>query len=128
MKSIVAHPYAGVSTPLSNFQLPLIAAAAQPAFSGATPTSAPFTECPAIGADTSCGVLIEVTNLGTTVLSDPTQGPFDGGDDTLTGIVNLSSAPIGSIVLSSNTDLFGFDGDGICSGDYGAWDGSAGCP
>jgi YD repeat-containing protein len=88
----------------------------------------PFTECPAIGADTSCGILIEITNTGTNVFEDPSEGPFDGDDDTLTGVINDSTEPLSSIALSGTTDLFGFDGDGICSGDYGAWDGSTGCP
>lgn len=78
----------------------------------------PFTECPAIGNDTSCGILIQITDTSNIILSDPSQGPFDGADDTLIGVLNSSSQSISSIQLSSNTDIFGFDGDGICSGDY----------
>ncbi len=79
-----------------------------------TPT-APFTQCPAIGADTSCGLLIQVTDSGSVVYGDSTQGPYDGVEDTLIGVVNDSSKPIGALALTSSTDLFGFDGDGICS-------------
>jgi RHS repeat-associated protein len=96
--------------------------------SGALQPTAPFTECPAIGDDTSCGVLVDITNAGAVVYSDATQGPFDGADDTLTGVINDSSNSVSAITLAADTDLFGFDGDGICSGDYGSWDGSAGCP
>ncbi|HEX6699542.1 MAG TPA: RHS repeat-associated core domain-containing protein [Gaiellaceae bacterium] len=77
---------------------------------------AAFTQCPAVGNDTSCGVLVTVTDSGTQVQSDPSQGPFDGVEDTLIGVQNNSSSTIGSLVLSANTDLFGFDGDGLCSG------------
>ncbi len=43
---------------------------------------------------------------------------YDGSDDALIGVINLSSAPITSISLSASnaasaTDIFGFDGDGI---------------
>jgi RHS repeat-associated protein len=75
-----------------------------------------FSQCPAVGNDTSCGVLVTVTDSGTQVQSDPSQGPFDGVEDTLIGVQNNSSGSIGSLVLSANTDLFGFDGDGLCSG------------
>jgi hypothetical protein len=89
---------------------------AQAATSTPTTPTAPFTECPAIGADTSCGLLIWITNSGTFVLGDSSQGPYDGSDDTLIGVLNQSSSPVSSIPLSSEGgDLFGFDGDGICT-------------
>lgn len=98
-----------------------------PATNGTSKTpSPPFRECPAIGADQSCGILIYVTSSGAQVLSDPTQGPYDGGDDTLVGILNESGKPLSSISLSSGTDIFGFDGDGICT--YTGWTGVNGCP
>lgn len=91
----------------------------------AAPTSPtpPFTECPAVGYNTSCSLLIDVTSLGTTVLSDPkattaadpTPGTYDGADDTLIGVINSTTSPISSLPLSSSTeDIMGFDGDGIC--------------
>ena len=40
----------------------------------------------------------------------------------MTGVRNDSNSSIGSLQLSSNTDLFGFDGDGLCT--YGV----SGCP
>jgi hypothetical protein len=43
----------------------------------------PFTECPAIGADPSCELLIDITPAGTSVTADPASpGPYDGSDDT----------------------------------------------
>jgi RHS repeat-associated protein len=94
----------------------------------AAPPTAPYTECPAIGGDASCGILVNVTDGGSQVLADGSQGPFDGSDDTLIGLLNSSSQSVGSLTLSSGTDIFGFDGDGICSGDYDPWNGSAACP
>lgn len=90
------------------------------------PPTAPFTECPAVGADTSCGILIDVTNGGVTVYEDPSQGPYDGSDDTLVGVLNQSSQVLGHLFLASAGAIFGFDGDGICSPSYMSFD--AGCP
>ena len=75
----------------------------------------PFSECPAVGFDTSCGDLIQVTDSADTVFSDPDQGPYDGSDDTLVGVLNSSSSTVNAIALSSDTDLFDFDGDGLCT-------------
>jgi hypothetical protein len=62
-------------------------------------------------------------------VGDPSVGPFDGGDDTLAGIVNNSARSVAAVTVSGpGSDLSGFDGDGICSGSYGTWNGSAGCP
>ncbi len=92
---------------------------------GAVPLPVPpFNECPAVGQDASCALLIDVTGSGTQVLGDTSQGAFDGSDDTLLGIINQSSTPLSSIPLSSPTGLtiFGFESDGICQpGLYPAW-------
>jgi hypothetical protein len=96
---------------------PLAASAA------AAPPSPPFNECPAVGYNTSCSLLIYVQNGGTSILddpnatesSDPTPGTYDGDDDTLIGIVNDSSTSLSQISLSSATEpIMAFDGDGIC--------------
>jgi hypothetical protein len=70
-------------------------------------------QCPAIGADTTCGVVITITNTGATV-SPTGQEPYDTIDDTLVGVVNNGSLPVTSVVLTSGNDIFSFDGDGIC--------------
>lgn len=88
----------------------------------ASAPTTPFTQCPAVGADASCAILIQVTDTDTKIFDDPSQGPFDGIEDTLVGIVNDSSHPLTNIALSSDTDMFGFDGDGLCA--FGV----AGCP
>src|SRR5262249_9356118 len=67
-------------------------------FANAMP-SAPFTECPPVGVDTSCALLVDVTDSGVTILQDPSQGPYDGVEDTLTGIVNQSSKNLGHLSL-----------------------------
>jgi hypothetical protein len=87
------------------------------AFAGAAvaaPTP-PFTQCVPVGLDTSCETLIVVNPDGSlSSYSDPTQGPYDGIDDTLLGIENNSSKTVTSIKLSG-PNIFGFDGDGICA-------------
>jgi hypothetical protein len=71
-------------------------------------------QCPAAGNDTGCGILITITNQGATV-SPTGQGPYDGADDTLIGVINNSTLPVSSLELQSGLDIFGFDGDGIDS-------------
>jgi RHS repeat-associated protein len=88
------------------------------ALSAAASPTVPFTECPAVGYDTSCGILVDVTDSGVSVLQDPSQGPYDGGDDTLVGVLNQSSKTLGHLSLGSDSYIFGFDGDGICSYEY----------
>jgi RHS repeat-associated protein len=91
----------------------------------ASPT-APYSECPAVGADTSCGILVQITDGGSNTLVDPSQGPYDGADDTLIGVLNSSSTTVSTLTLSSSTYLFAFDGDGICT--YVGWTAATGCP
>jgi hypothetical protein len=82
-----------------------------------------LTQCPAVGLDTGCGILITITGASGgaatsfTVIaaSAPTQPPYDGSEDTLVGVLNSSGATVNSIVLSSSTDIFGFDNDGPCT-------------
>ena len=77
--------------------------------------------CPPIGADTTnCGVIITVNpNLSLSV-TQTGQGPYDQSDDTLVGILNNSTSTINSVNLIGNTNIFGFEGDGISSSTYGA--------
>ncbi len=86
-------------------------------FSTANVAHAPpeFTQCPPVDEDNGCGYLIVVTNGGQTADQDPSQGPYEGADDVIVGVQNNSSTPISSMPLSvPGSDLFGFDGDGIC--------------
>ena len=80
------------------------------------------TVCPAVGDDTDCSIIITVANSGATV-TDTGQGPYDGDDDTIVGVVNNTNKPISSIGLTSNNvsngGIFGFDDDGISSSSYG---------
>jgi hypothetical protein len=106
------------------------------------PTVADFSRCPSIGADTQCGVLL-VINPYSSALGDydirgyllgdvnngaPVVAPFDGSDDTLFGVLNMSGAadplhPLTSISLGVKSSgigvggqpLFSFDGDGLCA-------------
>ncbi len=85
------------------------------AFTATVGAAPEFTECPQLGDDTGCQFLIVASNSGTTIDNDTSQGAYEGADDSLIGVVNNSSDPVTAIPLSApGTDLFGFDGDGIC--------------
>ena len=89
------------------------AAAVQPATTSPQP---PFAECPPVGNDTSCQVFVQVGDGADNVYKDPAQGPFDGSEDALVGVLNSSSSTVTSLAVSSNTPaLFRFDNDGLCS-------------
>ena len=84
-----------------------------PALAGAS-SAGPFHQCPAAGRDTSCGMLITVNPNGTTsVLTDSTQPPLSS-DGALVGIVNSSNAVTSRVALAG-TDLFDFNGRGLCA-------------
>jgi hypothetical protein len=78
-------------------------------------SAALYSQCPPVYKDTGCQFLVTVTNGGETIAEDSTQGPYEGSDDALVGVQNNSSSPITSIHLSAEDELFGFEGDGICS-------------
>jgi hypothetical protein len=87
---------------------------ASTAVAAAAPTP-PFTECPAVGQDTSCETLIVIQSDGSLkAYNDSSQGPFDGIEDTLVGVLNESSSTVSSVKISG-PNIFGFDGDGICA-------------
>jgi hypothetical protein len=69
-------------------------------------------QCPPVGADSDCGIIITIDDTGATVTATG-QPPYDGDDDTLIGVVNNSKLPITSLVLKSALNIFAFDGDGI---------------
>jgi hypothetical protein len=63
--------------------------------------------------------LITFEANGSIVTTNPNaNGYYDsGGDDNLVGVINDTGKAISSLTLSSVlTDIFGFDGDGICGG------------
>jgi hypothetical protein len=75
-----------------------------------------FTQCPPVDEDSGCQFLITVTDSGSSVAQDPNQPPYEGADDSLIGVVNNSSKPISHFPLSvPNSELFGFEQDGICN-------------
>ena len=98
---------------LQTFLFLLLALAASVPVSAQTPL---FNQCPHIGFSTGCAYLVVVTDGATNVLSDRSQLPFDGADDTLVGVQNSSSTPLASLPLNgSGMGIFAFNGDGICA-------------
>ncbi len=101
---------------------PGAAASGSPQGPPAGPTTPPFTQCPAIGLDTSCRYLVDVTNTDPKVLPrillDSSQAYYDGSDDVTVAVQNDTAAPLSSIhmgVAGSADNVFGFDDDGACS-------------
>lgn len=103
----------------------LVAVAASLLAAHATPVAAanpspPFTQCPAVTVDTGCAILVVIQPDGSlTILSDPAQHPFDGGEDTLVGVENNSAITVPAISVGSSTqNVFAFEApassDGIC--------------
>ena len=86
----------------------------------AGPTTPPFTQCPAIGQDTTCQYLIDVksTTEPPVIIEDPSQIYYDGSDDVTVAVQNETGLPLSKVhigVLGSDDGVFGFDGDGLCS-------------
>lgn len=81
-------------------------------FALASPSAA---QCPPVGESPTCAVVITINPNGRlTFQVDPSIGPYDGVEDTLVGVINKSGATVFGISLSGS-DIFGFDGDGICT-------------
>jgi hypothetical protein len=96
---------------------------------GMVASAGSFSQCPAVGADTlGCELLITVSAVDgsgaatafSVATASPDQGPYDGVEDTLIGIVNSSGSTLNSIVLtgSGGLQIYGFEGDGACSATY----------
>jgi hypothetical protein len=69
-----------------------------------------------VGQDTNCGWVITVNAGGSTSVTNQNgRGAYDGSEDALVGIVNNSDALVTSVTLQGSSDIFGFDGDGICN-------------
>jgi hypothetical protein len=79
----------------------------------------PFAQCPAVGQNASCRILIVIEPGGSLrVFTDPNAAStYDGIEDTLIGVVNSSQNSIASIPLRGANPIFSFDGDGICGND-----------
>src|SRR5215471_12036076 len=74
-------------------------------------------------ADEGCTILITLNADGSIRTTHPNPATsFDGGlDDNLIAVVNNTAQTVSGLQLTSTTtvDIFGFDGDGLCSGPLG---------
>lgn len=104
----------------------LYAVLAFPTTASATPAY-PFTQCPPVAADASCGTLIVVDEHGDLEAFNDSHVGHLGFDDALVGIQNESAAPVRSISITSTPhhEIYDFDGNGICGAFAGA---PEGCP
>ena len=81
-----------------------------PGAGGTGPAAFNFPDNSGTGCNTV--ITISATNAVSVAVTDPT--PYDGSEDTLVGVKNNSSSTITQLTLSGS-DIFGFDGDGICA-------------
>jgi hypothetical protein len=65
-------------------------------------------------AATGCNAVITIAANGTASVQITDSSPYDGSEDTLIGVKNNSTSTAASLNLTGN-DVFGFDGDGICT-------------
>ncbi len=97
-----------------------------------TIAQAAFTQCPDVGSNLGCGLLIVINADGTVTVQDSGQGPYDGDDDTLIGVQNNSILTITKLTLTGANTLaeapFDFEGDGLCDWAGGPAAIPAGCP
>lgn len=73
-----------------------------------------FAQCPHVNLSSDCAVLITINRNGALSIQVKSTQPYDGADDMLVGVSNESGATVFGISLSGN-DIFGFDGDGLCT-------------
>lgn len=99
-------------------------------FAGACPDANGFGVSSAYtSGGAGCNVLITFNSNGSIATTVPNANPYDGVEDTLVGIVNNTASTINSITLASSTNsaLFGFDGDGACASGGGVYESTANC-
>lgn len=82
----------------------------------AVAATTPFTQCPHIGGAITCDVLITISGDGTSTVSvDAGVPPYDGSDDQTVGVQNNGARAVSDLAVSASSDLFTFDGDGLCT-------------
>ena len=74
---------------------------------------------------TGCNSLITINANRTVTVTIPDATPYDGVEDNLVVVVNNSSTPITTLLLTG-TDIFGLDGDGVCTFNFAAANGVSG--
>jgi hypothetical protein len=91
-----------------------------------------FNQCPDVGSNLGCALLIVINADGTVTVQDSGQGPYDGDDDTLVGVQNNANITITKLTLTGASTLlqppFDFEGDGLCDWAGGPAAIPAGCP
>ncbi len=79
---------------------------------GATSFEGP-SNSPYLTAGGGCNTEITIAANGSISTAVVNANPYDGVEDTIVGVINNSSAPVASLNITGS-NIFGFDGDGIC--------------
>ena len=112
-------------TAITAVALPAVALSGPAGASPIPGQNPPTYSCPVVGAATGCGSLIIIGSDGSASFTPENGGAFDSSEDVVVGIINDSDALVTSVALSGG-DVFGFDGDGICTYAAGGSAGTAG--
>jgi hypothetical protein len=108
-----------MSTPRACAVYLALALLALASFATATASAQPlFPQCPPVGNNQGCSQLIVINpNSAIVVKVDPAApaSGYDGSEDTLIGLQNNSPRSVPAVDVASTTDIFGFDGDGVCN-------------
>ena len=72
---------------------------------------------PADPAATGCNVVITINAGGSISVAVTDATPYENSEDVMVGVVNNSSSNVPSISITGNAgnDIFGLDGDGMCT-------------
>jgi hypothetical protein len=88
-----------------------------------TPMMSQAAVCPAAGSALDCNVLFTIGSGNAITTTFPDPNAYDGIEDMLVGVSNLSGGSIASLTLSG-TNIFGFDGDGVATYTSNYYDGT----
>jgi len=65
---------------------------------------------------TGCNVVITIAANGTVSVQVTDATPYENSEDVLAGVKNNSASTVTSVALTATgNDIFGFDGDGLCT-------------
>lgn len=88
------------------------------------PPTGPFalagTPFPGIGVDKGPAIIITIGLDGALTTTNTGLPPYDSADDTYVGVINQANSGVSlqGLAISSTTDIFDFEGDGIGTGSF----------
>jgi hypothetical protein len=94
----------------------MAAGVGMPQAEATTPITGICPNTPDLNNSGECDTEFIINSNGSITTVSSGGGPYDGADDQLIGVVdNDPNITLSGLSLTSSTDIFGFDGDGICT-------------